>query len=1176
MLQTIDDATQPAPVVAGILRTALSRGARLLLFAGVIVSSMSSAIAAQAIAATVHHPAKEEAREKAIRENNAGVAMLTQQLPDRALIRFRAARTLAPEDPAPLLNEGITLLYQQKDAEAEELLLKVQKSVPTDARAAYCLGLLYFRMARPDAALEAFQRALELDPRDADGWYFLGSTAAILKKDDVAQRAFERAIELNPAHASAEFGLARMLQHRGSADKARLHFTRFQQLSKDGRGRTVNSIYGEQGRNAMAQELRSSLPSVEPLGNVAFTVLPLDAGDTDLRPDSPDPALQHGAGLCVLDLFGDHRKTILSMGNGNQPLHAWQIHDGHLVEKTLKDTGLDASGAGKAIACAVGDFNDDGTPDLAIAFTNRIVLLLNQGPGRFKDVTQGSGVTGLNQPSGLSFVDFDHDGDLDLLLTGSGQEGNNILWRNNGDGTFTQWTKETGLSGSSSTSAAILSDINSDRAVDLITTGMAPSPELYFNQREGAFRAQPLYRDALGPTRGIVTADFEKTGRMDIAVTHVGAPGLSVWSNTGSEDPSKALFERIPVPLKGATGAFGLAAFDVDNDGFVDLAVLVDVSGTRQLRVLRNCGPRCFEDDSEHLGLKGIDLSEAESVIAVDTEQRGVADLIIGRVGRTPLVLHNSGDSRHHALRLALQGLADNRSAIGTQVELIANGQPQHFEITGSAGLASQGDLELLAGLGTAETADVVRLLWPTGVPQDEIDKPSAKPSVITELDRRGSSCPTLFTWNGERYEFISDVIGAGVVGHWISPTEKNIADPDEWVRVRGDQLKAHDGLLSLRFGEPMEEVNYIDQVKLVAIDHPAGTEAYPEEAFLDEPPFASGKLVVASSHAHVPEGAWDDHGNDVRQLLSDEDHRYVRDFDVLRYAGFTNEHQLTLDLGDWKQAQPLRLFLTGYIEYFTANSMYAAWQAGLTPQSPSLEAQLPDGSWKTIIKDLGFPAGLQRTIVADLTGRLPVGTRRVRLRTNLQIYWDKILVDNAEDPRKARTTELPLHGGNLAFRGYPKQIERDNPGDLTYDYNQISATGPFFWQRGNYTRYGDVTPLLEAADNRYVVFGSGEEIEVQFDNSSLPPLSPGWRRDYLFYVNGYVKDMDFYEASPYTVSQMPFHGMSAYPYGNQQSYPLTRENLRYELEWNDRSRSGEQAQPHHFDYKPTQERLGL
>jgi hypothetical protein len=390
----------------------------------------------------------------------------------------------------------------------------------------------------------------------------------------------------------------------------------------------------------------------------------------------------------------------------------------------------------------------------------------------------------------------------------------------------------------------------------------------------------------------------------------------------------------------------------------------------------------------------------------------------------------------------------------------------QKFEVAGAGGYLSQGSTEIVAGLGQATKADVVRLLWPTGVPQDEIDIDATKlpqgELALKELDRRGSSCPTLFAWDGQKYQFVSDVIGAAVVGHWVSPTATNQNDPDEWIKVDGDQLRARNGLLSLRFGEPMEEVNYIDQLRLVSVDHPSGTEVYPDERFLSERPFASGK-TVAVSDARPVAGAWDDAGHDVRELLADKDHRYVRDFTNLSYAGFANLHTLTLDVGAWSAARPLRLLLDGYIEYFSASSMYAAWQAGMQPIPPRVDVQMPDGTWKRVIRDMGFPAGLPRTIVVDLTGKLPVGARKIRISTNLQIYWDRIRVDNGPSAASdVRQTEVPLAMANLAFRGYPKQIEGSTPGDLTYDYSRISATGPFLWARGVYTRYGDVTPLLE------------------------------------------------------------------------------------------------------------------
>ena len=637
-------------------------------------------------------------------------------------------------------------------------------------------------------------------------------------------------------------------------------------------------------------------------------------------------------------------------------------------------------------------------------------------------------------------------------------------------------------------------------------------------------------------------------------------------------------FERVPLPLPpGVTGGWGVTPIDFDNDGWIDLAAVLEVGSRYELHVFRNLGAKGFEDVSAALGMDKIELHEPRSVIAADVDGDGAADLIVTQWGGPPVVLKNVGGNKNHSLRIALAGLADNKTAIGTKAEVFAGGQWQKFEVAGGGGYLSQGATEITAGLGQTEHVDVVRLLWPTGVPQDEIDIDASKTGhgqlALKELDRRGSSCPTLFAWDGKQYQFVSDVIGAAVVGHWVSPTATNQNDPDEWIKVDGDMLQARNGLLSLRFGEPMEEVNFIDQLRLVAVDHPAGTEVYPDERFLSEPPFASGKTVAVAAPRPVA-GAWDNDGRDVRELLADRDHRYLRDFTNLSYAGFANLHTLTLDVGAWSAERPLRLLMDGYIEYFSASSMYAAWQAGLQPIPPRVEAQMPDGRWKGIVNDMGFPAGLPRTIVVDLTGKLPAGARKIRITTNLQIYWDRVRVDNGpEVASNVHQTEVPLAMAHLAFRGYPKQIEGATPGELTYDYQRISATGPFLWARGVYTRYGDVTPLLQSIDNRYVIFGTGEEIDAEFGAGALPALPAGWKRDYFFYANGFVKDMDWWEASPFTVAQMPFHGMSRYPYPAGEHYPETSGADRYWLQWNDRFESGNREQKWDFDYRPAAEK---
>jgi tetratricopeptide (TPR) repeat protein len=1090
---------------------------------------------------------------------------MNQQIPSKALIQFEDAHHADTSSAIPLINKGIALIYLRRLPEAEEALKSASLVDPTNPRVWYSLGLALFDSGDQPSALKAFQHAAEVAPQDADTHYYIGIIDLGLKDYDHAIPEFEKALQISPLHASAQYGLARALQRSGKADEARKHVQRFQEITQNKIGTIFSDNYGEQGRYATAQDMYSSPVDASAMISVTFVAIPtsMSAPQTGQH-----PLAVNGAGACVLALEGNGQKYIISMRSGENAIQPYRIaQDGASTMMDAKAAGL--SLPGKGIACAVGDYDNDGLPDLVVALEDRVAVFHNLGHGKFADTTSALGIHSLNHPAGVTFVDFDHDGDLDLFIAGSASgpgKNPNVLWRNNGNSTFTEWTSPTGLAGNAASVSAVLSDINNDRAVDLVVTGHGASPTIFENQREGAFKQVALYNDsALPPTRGVSILDFNKDGWMDVAVTHAGVPGLTLWKNVEGKR-----FERVSLPLHDVTGAWGLTPIDFDNDGWIDLAVIVDTLQGARLRVLRNCGAKGFEDVTEALKLSNLDVSGAKSLIAADVDGDGAPDLIVAWGNVAPLVLRNVGGNQNHSLRISLTGLADNKSAIGTKVEVLSNGTMQKFEVAGSSGYLSQGPTDILVGLGKVDHVDVVRMLWPTGVPQDEIDVAANKPLVLQELDRRGSSCPVLFAWNGKKYEFISDVIGAAVVGHWMSPSTRNASDPDEWIKVDGPMLQSRNGRLSLRFGEPMEEINYIDQLRLVAVDHPEGTEVYPDERFLSEKPFASGRPIVASRETHLPVGAWENNGVDVLPLLANVDHKYVHGFKNLTYAGFANRHTLTLDLGDWSAQHPLRLFLRGFIEYFSATSLYSAWQAGVRPEPPSIEAQMPDGTWKTVIQDMGFPAGLPRTIVVDLTGKLPPHVRRIRMRTNLQIYWDQILVDNGADSSQSmHATELPLASASVGFRGYPKQIDGKTPGDLTYDYQQISLTGPFQWQRGNYTRYGSVTPLLQRRDDRYVIFGSGDEVDAEFSDASLPTLPPHWRRDYLFYANGYVKDMDFHEALPFTVAQLPFQSMSSYPYPRNEHFPEDTQSLDYRLDWNDRFESGNRTQLFQFHYIP-------
>jgi tetratricopeptide (TPR) repeat protein len=1109
--------------------------------------------------------------DEAVRLNNRGVAQMGQQFTDKAAESFAEAMKADPKLAQADVNDGIALMTLQKLDAAKDVLQKAIALDPKSPQAWYNLGLAQHADNELETALKSFQEAIKLDPRDVDSYYFEGVCYAELKQFDQAIAVFKKALEINPLHASAEFALARALQRSGDTQDAREHFKRFQHLTSTKVSSAIGLAYGEQGRYSTVtpiEEHEAARKAMIPVKLVGESMISAIPPLPQKHGKDGAPQFDGAGGACMLDVTGSGQMDVVLMESGEQAigiLH--RMADGKFEQLDAASAGLKASG--HAVACAVGDYDADGLNDLAVALDDSVRLYRNLGMGKFQDVTAEAGLTARNKPSGITFIDFDHDGDLDLFVTGAGLKAGdapNVLWRNNGNKTFTEWTEPTGVGGTGRSSAAILTDFNNDRAVDIATTGDGAAPILFVNPREGKYPTQALYDEKLPATEGIAVLDFNKDGWMDIGVTHAGAPGLTLWRNVAGPGGVGRRFERVELPLEGALRGWGVTPVDIDNDGWIDLAAVVETSAGPQVRVFRNRGDGTFEDVSKVLGLDAVKLTAPRGLIAADVDGDGAADLIVTQEGAPPVLLRNVGANKNHSVRLDLSGFADNKTAIGVKVEIFSDGHWQKWELAGAVGYQTQSAPQILAGLGDADHVELLRILWPTGVLQDEIDLPKGPVIAMKEADRRGSSCPVLFAWDGHKYKLVTDVIGAAVVGHWFTPARRNIPNPGEWIKVDGARLSSVDGKLSLRFIEPMEEVNYIDQLRLVAVDHPANVDVNPDEKFLDDPPFASGK-VVASADARLPVDAWDGEGRDVLDVLSRRDHKFASGFAATPYDGFANLHALTLDLGDVKAQEPLRLLMTGYVNYFSATSLYSAWQAGIKPVSPYVEARLADGSWQRITPgEAGFPAGLERTIVIDLTGKLPAGARRIRLMSNLEIYWDQVLVDQSRNAQ-ARTTEVPISTATLHFRGYPKQLDGASPGDLDYDYDRVSLTGPFQHQRGNYTRFGDVTELVKGVDDRYVIFGSGEEIATEFDATKLPPLPAGWKRDYFFYANGFVKDMDWWDASPFTVAQMPFHGMSKYPYPKSEKFPDDAAALSYQLNWNDRFDSGEPVRSYRFDY---------
>jgi len=979
-------------------------------------------------------------------------------------------------------------------------------------------GLALLRAGRTEEGVAELEKAQKQAPTLPHSWFNLGIQ---YKKSGDYERAaaqFERILKLVPGEPVSHYNLGVLHKLAGKPEAAARQFETASRLDPNLAAPHFQlfNLYRQQGRKEDAarrlaafqllKKQQEGAPEPEDM-EWSYYAEVLEVIDAGTAPASPRAArfasrlLADGfdtatAGLTVLDLDGD----------GRADLGAWSARGVRLFRGGSSPVEDKTLASVPALSAASGDYNNDGLPDLCILTATEPVLFQNV-KGRFE-----------RRPAGLPagrfrralWLDYDHDYDLDLLLVGD----RSVLLRNQGAAGFADRTADIPWVAGAAGDALVFRMVSDSRAADFVVSYQNRPGVIYRDRLGGRYEAVTLAALPAG-ARLVAAADIDNNGEMELAAEISGrlhwlAHRNGTWSSHATE----------------VSGAAAIA--DVDNRGWSDLA---GANG-----VARNLGRVRFASPVAAPGLAG-----GMAWATADFNHDGRIDLATITADGRLLLLANQTPAANQWLGVQLAGIKNLKLATGAEIEVKAGSVYAKKPYDG---------VPLLFGLGAAKEADTVRITWPNGLIQNEPRQAAGSAYSYKEAQRLSGSCPMIWSWNGRSFEFITDVLGVAPLGASSGDGLYFPVDHDEYIEIRPASLAVRNGRYEIRITEELSEVAYLDQVKLMAFDHREDIELHSTEKF-QGPPFPKFRLWGAARRLY-PVSARDGDGGDVLDRILTRDHRYPDGFARIS-SGVAEMHTLELDFGPRAAslARPL-LVLDGWVDWADGSTFLGQAQegrGGLTV--PRLEALDGAGVWRTVVEDMGMPAGKPKSIVVELPGNLPAGARRLRIVTNLCVYWDEIFLADGIDPAPRRF-EVPVLVSDLRFRGFSRvriHPQRKQPEMFFYSWPRPAS----MWNPtpGLYTRYGDVDELLTEADDRYVIMGSGDELRLEFDAAALPPPKPGNRRGFFLKVDGWAKDRDPNTAFSQSVEPLPFHGMSRYPYPPSEAYPDDDERRRYRREYN-------------------------
>ena len=1020
--------------------------------------------------------------------NDRGVALMGRYEYAAAEAEFQAAVAGSPNWLAARINLAVATLNRQDEGD-ERLALGILADVlevdPGEPRALYTSGILHYHLGEIEPALSYFRRVVEIDPRDAHAAYFLGLLHLQSGDNAAAIKWLAKSTELDPHLLSGYYTGSLALRRLGRHDEANELLDAYTRLKPNPTAHLAEIAYKRMGPKAdvLAVTRAEADPPERPQGPIFKDPRTLDI-------DSGSPA------VTTVDLDGDGWQDLVLTGDG-PPMVLLGGPDG-----VLAPVPENPFAAARGVVAALwGDIDNDGIVDVVFCGAEGPVYWRQAPPG----IWTKDRVLSEDPCNGGAIADADHDGDLDILAIGPA---GNELFSNNRDGTFRRLATEMGLSKSNHGRQAHFADLDGDRDLDILVVNAVPPHDIWQNDRTWSYRPMSGLRDLRHtPLAAATVGDVDADGHREIYGL-AGDGELLRWTYDGTA------WKRTSVaPAETGSTAPGTRQLDLadfDGDGRSEL-----------LRVLPD-------------GLTLIDPATGEAKHAEAVPNLATAMALVVEAGHGPslLAVHDRqvsmwppGSGRHPFLALTLTGVSkagqtrSNASGLGTSVRVRVAGRWTVLDRMDPHSGPGQSLQPLSIGLGGHGQADFVELEWSNGVSQTELDLERGRHHVIEETRRQLASCPVLFAWNGKAFEFVSDVLGGAALGYLDAPGRYAPPRPAEGFLLDSSALVVRDGRYALKLAEPMEENAYLDAARLTVYDLPPGWDIVLDERLAVGGAPATGRHITFR-RAMTPVSVTTVDGIDVTELATSKDHRAPPPGELdPRFIGLLERDQeLTLEFASPLDSEGVVLVADGWIEYPYSQTVFAAWQAGLRYRPATLEARTGDGKWTTLVEEFGYPAGMPRTMALPLP-ELPPGTDALRLKSNMQIYWDRLRVVWEEPLENVVTATLHPVTARVARTGFAKRTT--GPQRLPYyDYAKRSPYWDAKAPEGLYTAFGDAGELVRDPDGALAIITSGEEVHLEFDAPPEPP--PGHRRFFRIVFHGWAKDMDLYTLDGDTLDPMP------------------------------------------------------